>query len=421
MILPLFISLTQTAWTPGTNIQRTMRLLATSTPAKPNRVKILFYGQSITRQDWWKAVEADLRRRYPSARLTVENRAIGGFAADRLKRTVVHDVFPSYPDLIVLHDYGGEPDYEELIRTIRANVASEVLVQSDHVVWTGAPGELQPRGEVWHDAHVGWLRSLAERYRMGFVDVRTPWHEYLAKNALPASALLVDGVHLNAKGCDLMASLIEPALVYDPRLPEDKTLVQTLPARKETTFEGNRVDVAAGSGDLRVEIDGKPPSAHPELVAFERPSGGYTLDIPAVGRVDSRAPLVPEAWTLTLTDVAPDVTRWRFRLKGSLTGDDGEGSSDAPFVSRSGRVALEPRDWYVREAFGITRQRPPEGFEVRFRAMLRGVDTVPAQTEATVANGLLPGHHALRLIGKTAGARVTVYRPPFPDSPQVAR
>ena len=38
----------------GRNIQRTMTLLAASTPEKRNTVKILFYGQSITEQDWWK-------------------------------------------------------------------------------------------------------------------------------------------------------------------------------------------------------------------------------------------------------------------------------------------------------------------------------------------------------------------------------
>ena len=36
----------------GKNVQRTMRLLATSTAEKRNTVRILFYGQSITEQKW---------------------------------------------------------------------------------------------------------------------------------------------------------------------------------------------------------------------------------------------------------------------------------------------------------------------------------------------------------------------------------
>ena len=65
----------------GKNIQRTMRLLATSTAEKRNTVRILFYGQSITEQKWAKRVEEDLRRRFPHANLLVENRALGGFAS----------------------------------------------------------------------------------------------------------------------------------------------------------------------------------------------------------------------------------------------------------------------------------------------------------------------------------------------------
>lgn len=48
----------------GRGIQRTMTLLASSTPERRNTVRILFYGQSITEQDWWKEVAEDLRVRW---------------------------------------------------------------------------------------------------------------------------------------------------------------------------------------------------------------------------------------------------------------------------------------------------------------------------------------------------------------------
>jgi len=53
----------------GANIQRTMTLLATSTPEKRNHVRILFYGQSVTANPWSKAVGDDLRKAYPNADL----------------------------------------------------------------------------------------------------------------------------------------------------------------------------------------------------------------------------------------------------------------------------------------------------------------------------------------------------------------
>ena len=56
-----------------------MMRLATSTPEKRNHVRILFYGQSVTRKPWWEDVAADLRERFPHADLEIENRAIGGY------------------------------------------------------------------------------------------------------------------------------------------------------------------------------------------------------------------------------------------------------------------------------------------------------------------------------------------------------
>ena len=90
---------------PGAGVQRTLTLLATSTPERRNTVRILFYGQSITEQEWWKHVADDLRSRFPSANLIIENRAIGGFAAQLLIKPAEHDVYPFYPDLMILHVY----------------------------------------------------------------------------------------------------------------------------------------------------------------------------------------------------------------------------------------------------------------------------------------------------------------------------
>src|SRR5438034_726108 len=64
--------------TYGANVQRSMTLLATSTALKRNTIRILFYGQSITADDWWKEVAEDLRRRFPVTDLVIENRAIRG-------------------------------------------------------------------------------------------------------------------------------------------------------------------------------------------------------------------------------------------------------------------------------------------------------------------------------------------------------
>jgi len=94
----------------GANIQRSMKLMAESTAEKRNTVKVLFYGQSITRQNWWPIVAKHLRSTYPHADLVIENRAIGGFQAPSLIETAEFDLYPFYPDLLIFHVYGGGGD-----------------------------------------------------------------------------------------------------------------------------------------------------------------------------------------------------------------------------------------------------------------------------------------------------------------------
>ena len=117
----------------GLGIQRTMTLLATSTPEHRHHVKILFYGQSITEQEWSKHVAADLRRRFPYADLEIENRAIGGFASQLLIRPAEHDLYPFYPDLLIFHVYGANQQYEQIIHSVRSRTTAEVMMQNDHL------------------------------------------------------------------------------------------------------------------------------------------------------------------------------------------------------------------------------------------------------------------------------------------------
>lgn len=80
-------------------IQRTMRSLAGErNPGE--KIRILFYGQSITAQRWRDHVVADLKKRFPEANLEIQNRAIGGFQSPALRRTAEHDLYPFYLSLI---------------------------------------------------------------------------------------------------------------------------------------------------------------------------------------------------------------------------------------------------------------------------------------------------------------------------------
>ena len=85
------------------HLRRSLTMLGASSPTDRKTVRVLFYGQLITQQDWWKEVEHYLRVTYPNANLIVENRAIGGHATQLLVKTAEADLYPFQPDLLIFH------------------------------------------------------------------------------------------------------------------------------------------------------------------------------------------------------------------------------------------------------------------------------------------------------------------------------
>ncbi len=424
----------------GVGVQRAMRLLATSTKKHRNHVRILFYGQSITEQDWWKRVADDLRRRFPHADLEIENRAIGGFASQLLVNAAEADLYPFQPDLVIFHVYGANDTYEAIIRNLRLRTTADILMQRDHVTaWPPAhPDEQADKGLWWdHMMNEQFLPDIAQRYGCGLVDVRGGWLEYLRAHHLEPKALLKDDVHLNDYGCFLMAELVKRYLVYRPDLPKSGAPepVRTLLIGKEVkwrdgkltlSFEGSRVDALSawdGAGApprATVTVDGRKPSAFPGVYAVTRSTPGPWSPLFLI-RTDHDTPLVPEAWTMTITSVSEDGKRWAYRVEGSVTGPDGEGSNDAPFTSKSGRVKVKPE--YFFNSFGNS--RPTVGYAITWKAVPTHADAfTPPQVEdpareyaVTLAQGIPNTKHTLVLTaepGKSVPLRaLRVYQPPL--------
>ncbi len=434
----------------GRNIQRTMRLLAESTAEAPNTVRVLFYGQSITEQGWWKIVADDLRARFPHASLVIDNRALGGFASQMLVRCVESDVVSFQPDLLIFHVFGAHDKYEDIIRTVRERTCAEILIQGDHL---NAKGDW--RGEETDPAKVttkNWssfmnykhLPAMVAKYGTGFVDQRAVWKRYLTDHGLEPQALLKDNVHLNPHGEWLMAECVKPHLVRRADLGDAtaddwvKTINAAEPwkaGKLRLEFEGSRVDVivgsSGGSGPLTFLIDGKKPSEWPELHAFTRalskPGGKW----PVIAPVRSEKPLLLEQWTLQAQRDAANGKHFTFSVAGSATGPDGAGRSDAHFVSKSGRIAITPEDWNVGYALGLAQVKPvPDKFtvtwqvEARFTDELRFLvippnDRLPPQPQrdsaVIIANGLPNTRHVLEIAGDAAAPirSVRVCRPPL--------
>lgn len=434
--------------TYGRHIQRTMTLLATSTPQRRHTVKILFYGQSITEQTWAKLVSEDLRRRFPHANLLIENRAIGGHSSPRLIKTMEADVLPFYPDLVIFHVYGDDGDYERIIRRIRQETTAEVLIQTDHLRRTDDPlkEETDPARIVRSkETHNNWMNyvflpRVAKQYGAELVNQRELWKAYLRDYQLTPGVLLKDGVHLNEHGNFVMAEIVKAYLRYDPKFPQAtwQDTVKTYQVGKdlrwrngklELEFEGNRVDAIAADGAARpaaVLIDGKRPSEFPESYAFtrvthypqiSRPSAKW----PTMLRVQVGKPLLVEDWALTLVELSPDHKQVKFKLHGSRTGADGAGVSTERFVSNSGRIIIEPGDWNLEYCLQVLKDPVTPGFKIEWKVVPLFADEFRPQINqdraiesvVTLAQGLKNGKHKLEITGgqKTPIAAIRVYRP----------
>jgi hypothetical protein len=431
----------------GAMIQRSMRLLATSTPEQRHTVRILFYGQSITEQKWAGQVEEDLRRRFPHANLVVENRALAGFASQLLLKTAETDIASFRPDLLIFHVYGAHDAYEAILRMVRERTTAEILLQTDHVTKPADlteetdPAKLPPAGHHW-DAFMNhhWLPAMARKYGAGLCDQRAVWKSYLTKHQLEPKALLSDNVHLNAHGEWLMAQCVKAWLEYDPTLrpsPAEqwvKTLEVGGDARWEAgrlrvEFEGSRVDVVcdpATSDPSIVLIDGRKPSEWKELRGFTRavttPAGKWPVKWPVIAPIRAEQPILMEDWTMEVTRESTDGKRFRFGLAGSLTGPDGEGSSGERFVSRSGRVVIEPDAWNVAYSLSLAGIKPvPESFTVKWKVEGQFADQVITpprpgpgiESVVTVAHGLPNGRHVIEISGgdKPPIRAVRIHRP----------
>lgn len=462
--LTAYVQLPQLADEPfealfGARLQRTMTLLESSTKTRRNKVKILFYGQSIVAEGWHKEIIGQLRERYPYALIEVENRAIGGHTAPVLVRTAAQDLYPFYPDLVVFHVYNGVEtgELERIFYNIRKFTTAEVLTFSHH--YTRVPREVDPDESQYY-------KYLAQKYDCEFVDVYEQWGRYLKQHDMEPGQLLGDSIHHNTMGYLLISKMImkhfkfntlfnagwyNEIKTYEARrfFEEKQDEIQFSGAgwksrgfgwgvvgsqagdRLKLDFVGNRVDIVVPPhsdknpfGSATVLIDGQAPSKIPSVYVATRSSKDIINSRPAIKRVTLGENAIEEEWTFRITGVGEDDKNFTYEVIGSVTGPDGQGDNHTPFTSNSGRIQLAPQDL---APFNGPRMAIDKmvGFEVKWKVLPLGVDTwkpQPTQDPAienstTLVQGLTNGKHTLEIILNGNGIvplkSIRVYDPPL--------
>ena len=142
--------------------------------------------------------------------------------------------------------------------------------------------------------------------------------------------------------------------------------------------------------------------------------------MPAIKQVTFEKALLQEDWTLTcLPDSTPDGKKIHFKVTGSLTGDDGDGFSDARFVSKSGRVIINPVDWHLAWILGYVKLKLPAGFQVKWKSyplFTAKYAPQPVRTETVLVQNCANVPHKLTIKGLAKDLGIVAFRVHAPDA-----
>ena len=410
-------------------IQRTMKALEESTAENPSTVRVLFYGQSIVWQFWSRLMMKDLKAKFPTVNFVWKNLAIGGLEADKLRDEFEHDVCGFYPDILFFHVYGSLPCYEDMVRMARERTSAEIVLWTSHVN--------DPKSDIdkllaERDERSRFIIATAEKYRCHIIDLNLKWLRLLKEKGWQPSELLCDGIHLNGKGNMYYKDFIEEELLRIPGASGDAAAngtIEFIPwdGKGDFAFDGNRV-VAVSDGtadadlDAEILLDGRPLAGMPELWAVTRPTALFAW-FPGVHsfRFGKTVP-VAEDWTFEIAprrdgdptnsvvhnfdipgaSMPPAFSKLvprRFKVHGSVSGDDGEGITTEEFVSKSGRLVIPTRAWV---SWGWWQNQIPGPGEKKSHWTVRPLFTdrlkaTAAGTETLILQGCANGPHKLSI------------------------
>jgi hypothetical protein len=106
----------------------------------------------------------------------------------------------------------------------------------------------------------------------------------------------------------------------------------------------------------------------------------------------------------------------QFSLKGSLTGEDGSGTSESTFTSNSGKIIIDSTQWFRAKEFAKFQWvKPGDVLKWQIKSMCKDEVVPNAGAVTTVVQGIENSQHRLKLTGKGLKdlQAIRVYEPPL--------
>ncbi len=178
-------------------------------------LRLLAMGDSIVNDTMRSAWVAKLSEAYPKANIkaTVYVRGGGGCQHYRLEDRVARYAVPRRPDLVFIGGISQQDidSIREVIHQLRA-----ALPKVEILLATGVFGTADPRvpEELSQARHAGTgeygkaLRKLATEERCAFLDMTTPWAEYICSSNVHPHRFYRDQVHANEYGEQILTKIL---------------------------------------------------------------------------------------------------------------------------------------------------------------------------------------------------------------------
>jgi len=192
------------------HLRSTRRILAGG-----GELRLLAVGDSIVADTMRSGWVAKLREAYPKARIEAKVYVRGGGGCQHYKEEgrVAKVIAPLKPDLVLIGGISQRdiPSIREVIHQLRT-----ALPEVEILLFTGTFGTADPRvpEELAKAAHSGTgaygraLKTLAAEERCAYLDMTTPWAEYLRSAKVHPHRFYRDVVHANEYGEQVLAKIL---------------------------------------------------------------------------------------------------------------------------------------------------------------------------------------------------------------------
>jgi hypothetical protein len=124
-----------------------------------------------------------------------------------------------------------------------------------------------------------------------------------------------------------------------------------------------------------------------------------------------------EHWYLTILSVDSTRQQLQYSIKGSMTGEDGNGSSNTLFTSNSGKITIRPEYWFIRKSKGDFAQfnwlKPGDVLQWQVKPMCYDSLVLKSQERQTLLQGIRNTKHQITITGPGAKhiRELIVYKP----------